>query len=146
MDNFALIDALRDYCDEHNYFFIYGNDAYANALADQNIYNKQYILIADFTCQVILENSAIQEIRYNGVLSFGENIGWLVNPSATALDETPEQKYDLRLKTLTTMLMNIIGSIACENELETTGLNIRYDLNKFDLNADFVACTLTFVQ
>jgi hypothetical protein len=146
MDKFALIDALRSYCNDNDYYFIYGNDAYANAQTDGIINKYQYILIADFTCQVDMATSIVEEIRYNGVLSFGENAGYLLNGSNTTLDETPEQKYDLRLKTLTTMLMELIGDISCENELEVSGINLRYDINKFDLNADFVACTLTLTQ
>lgn len=146
MDNFGLIEKLQDYCDSNDYHFIYGNDAFANALIDNNIQNYRYILIADFSCPITMENSVITEIRYTGIMSFGENPQFLVSGSKSPLDETPQQKYDLRLKTLSSMLMTVIGDIMCENELSVEGIDLKYDMNKFDLAADFVVCSLTLIQ
>jgi hypothetical protein len=150
MDNFALIDALSDYCDENNYLFIYGNDSWANILADPNspqtkYLEYDYILIADFTANITMVNSMVQQIQYVGTMAFGQTI----KPSlenTNPLDETPQQKFNARLKSLSQMLMIIIGQIACDNELETSGISLRYDLNKFDLSADFAACNITFIQ
>jgi len=61
------------------------------------------------------------------------------------LDETPEQKYDRRLKYLANKLTQILSEIACENQYEIRNCNMRLEINKFDLNADFVACDITIV-
>lgn len=144
MDKFGLIDAIRSYCIANSYIFIYGNEAYANALSDSQSYApNQLIIVADFTCIPTLENSTVTELRYNGVLMVGQKCE---NTTSSNLDETPIQKYDRRLKSLSALMMEIIGDLTCANELEATGINIKYDLNKFDLNADFIAATLTFIQ
>ena len=36
MEYFGLVDKLRDYCTDHNWVFIYGNDSFANALTDSH--------------------------------------------------------------------------------------------------------------
>jgi len=63
----------------------------------------------------------------------------------STLDETPEQKYDRRLKYLANKLTQILSEIACENQYEIRNCNMRLEINKFDLNADFVACDITIV-
>lgn len=156
MDFFGLVDAIRDYCEEEGIFFIYGNDAYANALADANLYAaNDLILIADFSCVPTITGGQVVSIRYSGLISLGmktESVTTGTAPNTvttiteSTLDETPEQKYDRRLKYLSTQLASLIGELSCDNELEVSGLNFKFDLNKLDLNADFVATPITLDQ
>lgn len=141
---FGLIDVLRAYCTLNNITFIYGQENYANALADQTTYTANAkLLIADFEVNPIYSNGKLTSVTYTGAMALGQKRETLTESS---LDETPIQKYDRRLAGLTTSLNIIIQSIACSNDLDVTGAKIRFDLNQFDLNADFVACTLSFVQ
>jgi len=144
MDRYGLVDAIEEYCTEQDYKFIYGNEAFANALLDSTVYAPgKIIIVADFTCIPTYTNGKITELSYQGVFMVGQKCEALTTSN---LDETPMQKYKLRLKFLSNLLTTILSDLACENELEISNVNIKYDLNKFDLNADFVACTLTFVQ
>lgn len=144
MEYFGLIDKLRDYCNEHNIEFIYGNDAFINALTGQIKYlPNQRILTADFNCIPVIEGSKIQSMTYAGVMALGQKCEAITRSS---LDEKPIQKYDRRLKDLSQLLSLIIGQISCENELEVTNINMKFDINKTDANIDFVACSLNFVQ
>lgn len=144
MDSFGLVDTLRTYCEEKGYYFFYGADSYVNIETDVNTYTSgKIILIADFNCIPTYTNGKITELRYTGTMLLGEK---RENETISSLDETPLQKYDRRLKALSTLLTTVLGDIACDNELEITNVNIKYDLNKFDLNADFIASSLTFVR
>jgi len=144
MEYFGLVDKLRDYCTAHNWVFIYGNESFANALTDSHKYQpNQKILVADFSCLPVIEGSKVQSMTYTGVMMLGQKCEAITK---STLDETPIQKYDNRLKSLSQLLTIAIGQISCDNEMEVTGLNMKFDLNKFDLNADFVACSLNFIQ
>jgi hypothetical protein len=144
MEYFGLIDKIRDYCTEHNWIFIYGNDAFANFAIDQNkFYREQKVLVADFTCLPELAGSKIQAMTYNGIMMLGQKREALTTSN---LNEYPIEKYDARLKELSQLLTLAIGQISCENEMEVSNLNLKYDLNKFDMNVDFVACSLNFIQ
>lgn len=144
MDNFGLVDAIRTYCTGKGYNFIYGSAQYANIMADWNTYStNEIILVADFNCVPTYTNSKITELRYVGTIALGQK---RETTTESSLDETPIQKYDRRLKSLSNLLTTILGDLSCQNELEIVNANMRYDLNSFDLNADFVAISLTFVQ
>lgn len=144
MEYFGLVDTIRDYCTDKNWTFIYGSEDFQNALADQKKYcPEQIILVADFTCLPVIEGSKIQSMTYTGVMALGRKCEYITKSN---LDETPIQKYDTRLKELSQLLAIAIGQISCDNEMEVSGLNMKFDLNKFDLNADFVACSVNFIQ
>lgn len=144
MDFFGIVDVLRDYCDENDIGFIYGNDAYVNAIGDSSPYaNYGQLLIADFNSVPTIAGGRVVECTYQGTISLGLKYD---GEYESNLDETPIQKYDRRLKYLTTRLTSIIGTISCENELEIKSINIRFDMNRFDLNADFVAATITLTH
>ena len=94
------------------------------------------------------------EIAYTGVIGLGRKCeseliedegGDYTVETESNLDETPEQKYDRRLKYLANKLTQILSEIACENQYEIRNCNMRLEINKFDLNADFVACDITIV-
>jgi len=148
MTFFSLIDVIRQYCTDNSISFIYGNDAYANALSDDSIIANQLILVADFSCKPTLAGGRVVDVTYSGVIMLGSKcetatIDNIEVSTESSLAETPIEKYDNRLKLLTTSLMTILGDLTCNNELEITDINIKFDLNKFDLNADFVAATIT---
>lgn len=144
MDNFGLVDAIRTYCTGKGYNFFYGSSAYVNIEIDVNKYDaNEVILIADFNCIPTYTNSKITELRYTGTIALGQK---KETTTESSLDEKPIQKFDRRLKLLSNLLTTILGDLSCQNELEIVNANMRYDLNSFDLNADFVAISLTFVQ
>ena len=98
---------------------------------------------------------AINEILYTGQILLGRKFeqeldevdpAIIVSESEASLDETYWQKYQRRLKELSQSLLTIIATIQCANELETTAFEIRFDINKFDTNIDFVVANITFIQ
>lgn len=142
--DFDLIDILRDYCTLNDIFFIPGTDAYINAVADMNVYaDSDLILIADFTSAPSFTGGRVTGNTYTGVLALGRKTETY---TTSTLDETWEQKYDRRLKSLSQTLASLIGDIACENEFEISNVTFKLDINKFDLNADFVAATISFTE
>lgn len=144
MLHFELIDTIRTYCTTKGYAFFYGADSYVNIEMDVQQYGAdKIILIADFNCIPTYTGGKITELRYTGTMLLGQK---REDTTESSLDESPLQKYDRRLKTLSTLLTSILSDLACDNELEVTNVNIKFDLNKFDLNADFVACSLTLIQ
>jgi len=152
MDNFGLHTALSGYCADNGILFIPGTNAYVNA--SQTIDNTEFsdgnnqILIADFTAAPVIVNGVIQETTYAGLLALGQVIDYdeLGDESTRAtLDETYQQKIDRRLLDLSNDLATLIGVVACDNELDITNLLFKLDINQFDLNADFVAATITLV-
>ena len=145
---FGLVDTIREYCSENGISFIYGNDAYQNALSDGSVDSNQLILLADFNCRPSIEGGRVVSVEYSGVLSLGSKcesitVDDVTTDTESSLNETPIEKYDNRLKYLSTQLASIIGDLMCDNELTISNIDIKFDLNKFDLNADFVAATLT---
>ena len=148
MEDFNLIDILRTYCETASIYFIPGTSAYINAVADETVYeNNELLLIADFTISPVIVNGRVSETSYTGVMSLGRKREESeTSPSIeteSSLDETYEQKYDRRLKELSSLLVYIISKVGCENDFDILNVTLRYDINQFDLNADFVAATLT---
>ena len=151
MATFNLINIINSYCAENNILFIPGTAAYVNLSqiideTDFSVNNK--ILIADFTAQPNLVNGTVQETRYSGLLALGQAFdiedGTVTYQST--LDETYQQKFDRRLYQLSNELVEIIADISCENELTTENITFKLDINQFDVNADFVAATITFID
>src|SRR4030042_619625 len=120
MDFFGLVEVIRTYCTTNSITFIYGNDAYANALADSTTYTEnKLILIADFNAVPDIQAGTVVNVKYSGVMSLGmkteDNDGVVTESS---LEETPIQKWDRRLKYLSQQLAVVIGALACDNDLE----------------------------
>jgi len=151
MDNFGLIDVLEQYCTDNDIKFLYGDNFYQNIEASSYEYEAdQLVMGADFNARPVRATGGkILSIDYVGAIALGRKFETpdLSNPDGVAsLDETYIQKYKRRLKDLSQLLSNIVGEIACNNELETTGEDMRFDINKFDTNIDFVVMSLTFTQ
>ena len=144
MENFGIIDVLRTKCADLEYAFLYGEDAYRSFLANgKGVEDYSRVLLAEFTAAPTRVNSVIQKVTYSGYLALGQK---KETTTISSIDEFPIQKYDRRLKYLTTLLSDFIGALACENDLTVTAENYRFELNKHNLSADYVACEITFVQ
>jgi len=156
MQSFDILEKLRTYCTGEGIIFIPSiSEAYVNSVIDWNEYeNNDLIMFALFNAVHVFDNSKLVEIAYTGVIGLGrkceseliefedEKNNYTIETEST-LDETPEQKYDRRLKYLANKLTEILSEIACENQYEIRNCNMRLEINKFDLNADFVACDIT---
>lgn len=156
MELFGLIDTLRAYCTSKGWAFFYGKDDIINAQADTTSYiNNKIIMLAEFEVIPAYTNGRLDVIQYNGYIALGEKfeayvpateITTEIEASVSQLDEYTIQKYDRRLKYLTTLWNSTIENILCQNSLDVSGVRLRFDLNKFDFNADFVAGSLTIIQ
>jgi len=154
MELFGIYEILKAYCSTRNIFFIPGSDAYVNAVNDSDTYeNYDKLLIADFTASPKFVGGRVVSTVYSGILALGQkreltdiDLGSpeVLIQTESNLDETFEQKYDRRLKDTAQALAIIIGDIMCANELEVTNARFKLDINKFDLNIDMVAATITF--
>jgi hypothetical protein len=156
MQSFDILEKLRTYCVTEGIIFIPSiSESYVNSVIDWNEYeNNDLIMFALFNAVHVFDNSKLIEIAYTGVIGLGrkceselieDDNGDYTVETESNLDETPEQKYDRRLKYLANKLTEILSTIACENQYEIRNCNMRLEINKFDLNADFVACDITIV-
>lgn len=156
MQSFDILEKLRTYCVNEGIIFIPSiSESYVNSVIDWNEYeNNDLIMFALFNAVHVFDNSKLIEIAYTGVIGLGRKCeseliededGDYTVETESNLDETPEQKYDRRLKYLANKLTQILSEIACENQYEIRNCNMRLEINKFDLNADFVACDITIV-
>lgn len=66
--------------------------------------------------------------------------------TVSTLDETAIQKYDARLKTLLETLTSALGEFSCKHQYDITQSNFRVDINRFDINIDVVAGTITLTS
>lgn len=156
MQSFDILEKLRTYCVNEGIIFIPSiSESYVNSVIDWNEYeNNDLIMFALFNAVHVFDNAKLIEIAYTGVIGLGrkceselieDDDGDYTVETESTLDETPEQKYDRRLKYLANKLTQILSEIACENKYEIRNCNMRLEINKFDLNADFVACDITIV-
>ena len=156
MQSFDILEKLRSYCVKEGIIFIPSiSESYVNSVIDWNEYeNNDLIMFALFNAVHVFDNSKLVEIAYTGVIGLGRKCeseliededGDYTVETESNLDETPEQKYDRRLKYLANKLTEILSTIACKNQYEIRNCNMRLEINKFDLNADFVACDITIV-
>ena len=156
MQSFDILEKLRTYCTSEGIIFIPSiSESYVNSVIDWNEYeNNDLIMFALFNAVHVFDNAKLIEIAYTGVIGLGrkceselieDDNGDYTVETESNLDETPEQKYDRRLKYLANKLTEILSTIACENQYEIRNCNMRLEINKFDLNADFVACDITIV-
>lgn len=137
MKRYGLIDVLSDYCRSNGIYFICGNDAYVNAVADRHVYDKnELILIAELDMDVNLNGKFVSSVDYKGTIAIGRKCE---DTETSSLDETFMQKYKARLRELCDLLVSLLTEISCQNEGTINSLSLKYDINKFDLNADFVA-------
>jgi len=147
MEYFALYDTVRTYCETNNIKFLAGDAFYINAEASNFDYeDDQLVLTMDVAAKPTFSiGNKISDVTYTGLVMLGRKFETLDNTTAS-LDEKFMQKYDNRLKDLAQLLIVHITTIACANELEIGALDMRYALNKFDTNIDFIAGTISLIQ
>lgn len=144
MSLYSLPSDFRTYCKNKGYYFILGDDAYINAVNDSTVYeNNKIIVIADLSFKPNIENNRTYSVSYSGTIAVGRK---RESETVSSLDETFEQKYDNRLQDLSELLMVILSDFACSNDIEINSVNARFDINKFDLNADFVAAQIILTK
>lgn len=132
-----LIDTIEQYCEANDIVFILGTQDYQNLEADIYGYkNGQLILLCDVNYSVNIYSGSVTGYSYNVTLGLGRKFD--PDGDEAGLDEYYKQKYHLRLRDLSDKLNEIIGNIACLGDFSVNSFNIKYDINKFDLNADFV--------
>ena len=132
-----LIDTLEAYCKNNDIIFILGTQDYQNLEADIYGYkNGQLILLCDVSYSVNIYSGSVTGYSYNVTLGLGRKFD--EDGDEAGLDEFYLQKYHLRLRDLSDKLNEILGNIACLGDLEIDSFSVKYDINKFDLCADFV--------
>lgn len=146
MDNYKIISALRDYCENIGIAFLSGDKFYQNYEASENSYVAgQLVMGAFFNCTPNFGMAgALTEIRYQGALTLGRKFDPDTTPSN--LDETFIQKIDRRLEDLIALLAFHANAFRCENDLDLRSIEMQYKLNTFDTNIDFVSGAMTFIQ
>lgn len=132
-----LIDTIEEYCKNNNIIFILGTEDYQNLEADIYGYkNGQLILLCDVSYSVNIYSGSVTGYSYNVTLGLGRKFD--ENGDEAGLDEYYPQKYHLRLSDLSDKLNELVGNVACLGDFEIDNFNVKYDINKFDLCADFV--------
>ena len=135
-----LIGILRDYCNRENLYFIPGPAAYQNAIMDQSIYAaNDLILVCDLQFSPIYGENSLNEVQYNGTIALGRKREL---QTVSTLDETFEQKYDRRLKELANLITELLLSLQCEHNFVIDSVQMSYNLNEYDLNADFISAEI----
>ncbi|MDD3645504.1 MAG: hypothetical protein PHR19_08265 [Bacteroidales bacterium] len=144
MENLDIIGALNDFADQKGWTFINGIDAYANYEVDQiDLRMGDKLLVVDLNLSPsYADGGMIKGINYSGILMLGMKVDDIAETSS--LDETQSEKYNARLKNLTKELITSAGQFSCKHQLSITSATTRLQLNKFDVNADFVAMDIIF--
>lgn len=133
-----LIDVLEQYCNDNNIKFIFGTEDYQNLQADMETYdNGQLILLLDCSYSINVSSGQVTQYTYNTTLALGQKFD--ADGCESNLGELYIQKYHKRLKSLSDKLNELLGNVACLGDFIIDSFNVKYDINKFDLNADFIA-------
>ena len=132
-----LIGILRDYCNREHLYFIPGSGAYQNAIMDQSVYAaNDLILVCDLNFSPVFGENSLNDVQYNGTIALGRKREL---QTFSTLDETFEQKYDRRLMELSNLLTELLLSLQCQHNFIIDSAQMSYNLNEYDLNADFVS-------
>jgi hypothetical protein len=145
MASIDIIGELRSFAQAKGWHFVYGNDQYANYEAGRFKYEPgDLILIADLNLSPTYgSGGGIDGLTFTGGIMLGQK---REDTTVSTLDETAEQKYDARLKTLLETLTAALGEFACQHQYDITQSNFRVDINRFDINIDVVAGTITLTS
>lgn len=154
MRTYDIIKALRSYCITNDITFIPAlTEDYINAVISRQYYEYNgLILVAMLNRQLRREGSNVIGVTFSGVIGLGQKRETVeveevvVSQTESSLDESFEQKYDRRLSELMFGLQDIIGEFVCAEELEVLNENTRMEINKFDLNADFVFTDISLAK
>lgn len=147
MQFFELITNIRAYCTANSIKFVYGmrelRDVHLqNIVVSDNLGANELVLFAGFNTQPKYASGTVVACNYSGFFMLGKHC----EASTTAsLDETQAEKYDRRLKYLTSKLATIIGEISCSNDLIiTNSISIQELINQFDENLDCVETEIVY--
>lgn len=133
-----LIDVLEQYCLNNNIKFIFGTEDYQNLQTDMETYdNGQLILLLDCSYSINVTSGQVTQYTYNTTLALGQKFD--TDGCEANLGELYIEKYHKRLKDLSDKLNEVLGNVACLGDFIIDSFNVKYDINKFDLNADFIA-------
>lgn len=133
-----LIDVLEQYCNDNGIKFIFGTEDYQNLQADMETYvNGQLILLLDCTYSINVQSGQVTQYTYNCTLALGQKFD--EDGCEANLGELYMEKYHKRLRNLSDKLNEVLGNVACMGDFLIDSFNVKYDINKFDLNADFIA-------
>lgn len=145
----GIIDKLRDYFENKDYYFLAGNRAYINAINDRHVYEKnELIAFVEITSSnPTITNGRLASMTSNLNLAIGrkrEDTDGI--ETVSSLDETYMQKYTRRLRDLETIWIKDVAQFMCDEQMTAQSINIRQEINSFDLNADFIAGTVILVK
>jgi hypothetical protein len=165
MDKYKILSTLKTYVESKSMVFIAGDDFHKNwEVTKQNILNNKLIFGCDpFIITPKIKNGVTQVLEYSSSIMLGLKFDALVidrpadpdaiPPTAATylpetfvnLDETFIQKIP-RLEYLIISLASIIGTFACDNELEINSFSVKTDIDRFDECVDFVVAYVSFTQ
>lgn len=142
---FDPVKLFEDIADDNSMEFIYGAKPFLNWEVTQKDLTAGNLFLAmfPFTEQGALDNGKVGEWAVSTILW----VGCKFDASATtyvSLDETERQKYDRRLKTLSTMVQTVLDDLCASGYVQVMTARRFRELNKFDENTDVVGCELTF--
>lgn len=146
MDKFGIVEAVKAECLAADVHFVLSFDEFQNNI-QTNFDNAdgKSILIFDFRAKPIRELGRVMSINYDCLFSLGRKFDPNEDTSAQ-LAETHQQKYDRRIKPLMDSLDSIISNIQCNNNLKSSGEDYDFELNVYNLGADFVVSPVSFTQ
>lgn len=139
MEHFGIIDALEAKAAENGWKYYFGiNDEYINSVTEGDDALGQLTLVYLFKATPTWSGARVSRIIYSGRIMLGRKFD--PDGQGADLDEDSQQKYDRRLKELTSTLDNFLLNFKCEEGLELVSHSgYEYMINTFDENIDFVA-------
>lgn len=144
MEAHRLVNAILDYCNGKAIHPIYSKESMRNVESGELQFQVgDLVLFFFFIDSPTIANGRVVEVTYNGFMSLGRK--YELN-TVSDLDETHIQKENRRLQEMKSELTEIITYVACENELEVTGLAYDEFLNQFDQNIDIVSSPVIFTH
>lgn len=140
MQYFELYDTLKSYCQTNGIHFVFGSLDYVNYELTQKDYAPdELVMVAELTMRPNIRNSQVTGATYTGIIMLGRKFE---ASTVASLEERYEEKYNNRLKDLIQLFVQHLATFGCENELGVQ-CSLRYDINKFDTNIDFVVGDVT---
>lgn len=142
MENlFDLITYLSNWCEENHIYFCAGPEQYNNIVLDNTVYEEfDLILCISFSMIPKYSDTGLQAVTYQGSIALGRK---REDDTESTLDEDFMQKYTNRLVDLTGMLNGILEGLQCTQDAYIDSCTMNYVLNKYDINADFVAANVS---
>jgi hypothetical protein len=141
MNFFEINETIKAYCTTNGIKFVYGAKELAdihlqNIVISDNLGANEHVLFVGFNYIPEFQAGKVVNVQYSGFMMYGRKCE---TSTSAELDETHQQKYDRRLKSLTSGLSLIIGALICNYDLELKNqIEISEVINQFDENLDCV--------